>query len=616
VTDLKTVASFQQERARSGTEVQPSEGQDGTKAYSKPVQVSSSSSVGSGKARGNSSISYSQRVQSSGEVVQMCSSGTVELGKLASAGPSQVGQPLNVNLSDSQPTLYSNLISDGSNIYVNLSQDLPQFIQLCTQNTNLVIQPMACDIAQVVQSGDAERRCADHSDPSPKDKLLHLGHRLKPNTKANDSALCTANVIHETSVQKSADVSIDKADETNLHRSQDKSGGTEGDKPKTYANLRTFLESSEVVETLSGGRNDDIADDNGLVNVEYVTLMADVGNESGLTSGMQEIIVLPHETRISDYDLSKNAGNFRIVVQGNENNGNRKNSSCKDQIRKDKTESVAVLTQNLAQSQNRNVRTHLPLTGEKGRTTKHVLQTSRTKCDNVLEVFLSSAEGIKLPTDAGSVSGNIKNKTPHSSNIMQVLLETDGTNAATQRDNIDKSQQSFLVSSDNFSDEDAIIRMLNSQGTVMLTTRADFSLTESPIAEVRCLTEGASEAAGMAVIQGQNCSALNFKSFSSVEVCEISGKKENNGNVDLVASDYGREISLTTAITLDANSVIRKRAPEEEPKKGGLETSEQNGTAAGSVDDIQMFELCTEEDLTKLTPVYQIYKGGKSVENI
>jgi hypothetical protein len=471
---------------------------------------------------------------------------------------------------------------------------------------------MARDITQVVQGGDTEK-CADQSDPSPKAKLLHLGHRLKPNTKANDPALCTANVIHENSVQKSADVSVDKADETTLHGSQDKVGGTEVDKPKTYTNLRTFLESSEVVETLSGGKNDDTAYDNGLVNVEYVTLMADVGNESSLTSGMREIIVLPHETRISDYDLSRNAGNFRIVVQENEN------ASCKDQIRKGKTESVAVLTQTLAQSQNRNVRAHSPLTGVKRRTTNHVLQTSRTKCDNVLEVFLSGTEGIKLPTDAGNVSGNVKNETPHSSNIMQVLLETDDANAAAQQDNSDRSQQSFLVSSDNFSDEDAIIRMLNSQGTVMLTTQADFSLTESPIAEVRCLTEGVGEAAGMAVIEGQNCSALNFKSFSSVDdtvVCGISGKKENNVNVDLVASDYGHEISLTTAITLDANSVVRKSVPEEEPRTGGLETIEQNETATGSVDDIQMFELCTEEDLTKLTPIYQIYQTGKSVENI
>jgi hypothetical protein len=619
VVDLKDVASSQQERALSSMEIDPSEGQDGTKMYRKLVQVSSSASVDSSKAQGNS-INYSQTIQISGEAMQMCSSDSVELGKLTSTCPCQVGQQLNVNSKNSQP-LYSNLTSDGSNIHVNLSQDLPQFMQFCNQNTNLVFQPMARDISQLVQSGDAEKQCADQLDPSPKEKLRNLGLRLMPNTKANDSALCTASVIHENSVQKSADVSIDKADKTNLHQSQAKTRGMEVDKPKTYANLRTFLESSEVVETLSGGKNDDIADDNGLVNVEYVTLMADVGNESSLMSGMQEIIILPHETRISDYDLSKNAGNFRIVVQGYESSSNRKDACCKDQIRKEKTESVAVLTQTLAQSQNRNVHTHLPLIVEKERTTKQVLQTSRTKCDNVVEVLLSDTEGITLSTDAGNVNSNVKDETQHTSNILHVLSETDSTNAEAQQGSIDKSQQSFLVSSDNFGD-DAIIRMLNSQGTVMLTTRTAFSSTESPIVGMRCLTEGASEAAGMAISENQNCSVFNFRPFSNSDdtvVCKISDKKENNGNVDLIASDYGHAISLTTAISLDnsdADLVVRKSVPEEELENGGLETNEQNETPMGIVDDVQMFELCTEEDLTKLTPIYQIYQSGKSVENI
>jgi hypothetical protein len=397
----------------------------------------------------------------------------------------------------------------------------------------------------------------------------------------------------------------------------------EVDKPKTYANLRTFLESSEVVETLSGGKSDDVGDDNGLVNVEYVTLMADVGNESNFTSGIQEIIVLPHETRISDYDLSKNAGKFQMVVQGNENSSDRKSAGCKDQIRKESTESATVLTQTLLPSQNRNVDIHLPLTVERGKTTKHILQTSNTKRSNIIEVFLSDTDGIKLSTDGG-LNDNVQNETPHSHNVIQVLLETDGTNATAQQEDIDKSRQTFLVSSDNFSDEDAIIRMLNSQGTVMLsTTQTDFDLTESPIAEMTHLTEGASEAVGLAVSEDYNHSVLNFKSLSEVDntaVCEIAGNKETNGNVNLISSDYSREISLTSAITLDnsdVNSMVRKGLPEEEELEDrGLETSEQNEIPTGSVDDIQMFELCTEEDLTKLAPIYQIYQSGKSVENI
>jgi hypothetical protein len=603
-------------------EVQPSECRDGTKVYSKLVHVSSSTSVGSGKARGNSNNNHNQGILS-GDVVQMCSSDSQGLGKLTSICPSQLEQQLNVNSINSQHTFHNNLLSDGSNIYVNVSQDMPQFIQLCNQNTNLVIQPMVHDITQLVQNDNTEKQCADLSEPSPKEKLCHLGHTLKPNTKANVSTLCTTNVIRENYVQKNVDVPIANAGKTNLDRSQDSSRGMEVEKPKTYANLRTFLESSEVVETLSGGRHDDIGDGNGLVNVEYVTLMADIGNESSLTSGMQEIIVLPHETRISDYDLSKNAGKFRIVVEGSDNSSKKKNAYCKDQIRKGKTESVTVLTQALVPSQNRNSSTHLSTTVEKGRTSGHVLQTSGTKCDNVVEVFLSNTEGIKLSTDAGSVNGNNKNETLHSSQVMQVLLETDGNSVGAHQGNVDKPQQSFLVSSDNFSDEDAIIRMLNSQGTVMLTTQTDFSMTESPVAEVRCMTEGTTETVGMVVSEDQKRSALNFRSFSSVDdtvVCEIPVKKQNNGNIDLSAPDCGHEIPLTVAVTLDnsdANSVLRKNVPEEEElKKRGLETGEQNDAPAGSVDDIQMYELCTEEDLTKLSPIYQIYQNGKSVENI
>lgn len=618
------MAFAQREQAPSNTEIQPSERRDGTKVYSKLVQVSSSSSVGSSKAQGNSNINSSKRIQVSGEVVQMHSSDSAELSKLMSVRPSQSAQQLNVSSTNSQPTFYNNLISDSSNIYVNLSQDLPQFIQLCNQNTNLLIQPMAHDITQLVQSGDTERQCADQLDLSPKEKLCHFGHKLMPSTKANDSTSCTTNVSHENYVQKSTDVSVDKADKTKLYQSQDDSRSMEVDKPKTYANLRTFLESSEVVETLSGGRNDDIGDDNGLVNVEYVTLMADVGNESNFTSGMQEIIVLPHETRISDYDLSKNAGKFRLVVQGGENSSKRKSAFCKDQIKKEKTESVTVLTQTLPPSQKRNASTHLPLTVEKGKTTNHILHKSSTKYNNVVEVFLSDTDGIKLSTDSGSVNDNVQNETSHSCNVIQVLLETDGTNVTAQQEDTDTSRQTFLVSSDNLSDEDAIVRMLNSQGTVMLsTTRTDFDLTESRIAEARSLTEGAIEAVGMAISEDQNRAASNFKSFSSVDdtvVRDISGKKENNGNIDFIASDYSRETSLAGEITLDnsnMNSVVRKGVPEEEElEDGGLETSEQNEIPPGSVDDIQMFELCTEEDLTKLAPIYQIYQSGKSVEII
>ncbi|PNF29188.1 hypothetical protein B7P43_G10780, partial [Cryptotermes secundus] len=555
VTNLNDVASAQRERALSNIEIQPSEGQDSMKVYSKLVQVSSSSSVGSSKAQGNRNINSSKGIQISGEVVQMRSSDSAELGKLTSVRPSQLAQQLCVSSTSSQPTSYNNLISDSSNIYVNLSQDLPQFIQLCNQNTNLLIEPMVHDVTQLVQSGDTERQCADQLDPLPKENLCHFGQKLKPSTKRNDSPLCTTNVIHENYVQKSTDVSIDKADKTKLYQSQDDSRSMEIDKPKTYANLRTFLESSEVVETLSGGRNDDTGDDNGLVNVEYVTLMADVGNEFNFTSGMQEIIVLPHETRISDYDLSKNAGKFRIVVQGSENSSNRKSAFSKDQIRKEKTESVTVLTQTLPSSQNRNVKTHLPLTVEKGKTTNHILQTSSTKYNNIVKVILSDTDEIKLSTDARSVNDNVQNEMAHSSNVIQVLLETDSTSVTAQQEETDKSRQTFLVSSDTLSDEDAIVRMLNSQGTVMLsTTGTGFDLTDSHIAEGRCLTESASEAVGMAITEDQNHAASNFKSFSSVDdtvVHEISGKKENNRNINLIASDYSRETSLAAAITLD-----------------------------------------------------------------
>jgi len=158
---------------------------------------------------------------------------------------------------------------------------------------------------------------------------------------------------------------------------------------------------------------------------------------------------------------------------------------------------------------------------------------------------------------------------------------------------------------------------------MLSTTRTEFQLTESPIADATHLLEGGCEAVGMAVSKDKTGSVLDFKSFSSVDdtvISETASKKgENSGNISLMSSEYSHEFSVTTAGTLvnsDVSLMQRKRMSEEEQvEAGGLQASDQNEIPSGSVDDIEMFELCSE-DLTKLAPIYQVYRTGKTLDNI
>jgi hypothetical protein len=622
---LKDAAYTPPEQPASSKEAQqPSDGQEGARAYNKVVQFSVTPSVGSSQAEGNINTNGSHSAQISGQFVTLCCNNNMDVSNLTAVGISQLPSQLNVISTNSQCPSYNSLITDNSNICVSLSPDSPQLVQLSSQNTNLIIQPLARDIPQGVQSGGMERQCVDKLDTSLKDKFSYFGDTLTHTPKVNSPALCALIGVDGDPVQKNGNVAIESADKAKLYRTEEANRLTEIDRPKTYTNLRTFLESSEVVETLSGGKNDEVIDsDNGVVNVEYVTLMANDGNEASFTSGIQEIIVLPHETKISDYDLSKNVGKFQMVVQGSETSSDRRSVCCAQQMGKENVKSLTVSTETVQSSQNINVGSHFSHASDKEKMREHSSQASSAKHENVIEIFLSGTDGNKLLRNSEGTSDKIQNETVDSSNLIQVLLESDGSNTTPQPGDADKNRQTFLVSSGVFSDEDAIIRMLNSQGTVMLsTTRTEFRLTESPIADATHLIEGGNEAVGMAVSKDKTSSVLDFKSFSSVDdtvISETASKKgENNGNISLMCSEYSHEISLTTAVTLD-NSVVglmeRKRMSEEEQVEArGLQASDQNEIPPGSVDDIEMFELCSE-DLTKFAPIYQVYHTGKTLDN-
>lgn len=622
IINLKDAAYTLPEQPPSSKEAQqPSDGQKGARVNSKLVQFSVAPSIASSQSEGNNNTNGSHSARISGQFVTVCCNNNVDVSNLTAVGISQLPQ-LNVISTNSQCPSYNSLISDNSNIYVSLSPESPQLLQLSSQNTNLIIQPLARDITQGVQSGGMERQCVDKLDSSLKDKFSHVGDSLTHSTKVNSSASCALNGVDEDLVQKNGNVAIDSADKAKLYRTEEGNRLTEIDRPKTYTNLRTFLESSEVVETLSGGKNDEVIDsDNGVVNVEYVTLMANDGNEASFTSGIQQIIVLPHETKISDYDLSKNVGKFQMVVQGSETSTDRRSMCSAQQMGKENTKGVTVSTEAVQSSQNINVGSHLSNPSDKEKMREHTLQALSTKHENVIEIFLSSADGNKLPRNTEGISDKIQNETVDSSNLIQVLYESDGSNTTPQQGDADKNRQTFLVSSGVFSDEDAIIRMLNSQGTVMLSaTRKEFHLTESPVADTTHLIEGGCEAVGMAVTKDKTGSVLDFKSFASVDdtvISEIaSSKGENNGNISLMSAEYSHEFSVTIAGTLDNSGVSlmqRKRMSEDEA--GGLQASDQNEIPSGSVDDIEMFELCSE-DLTKLAPIYQVYHTGKTLDSI
>lgn len=630
ITGMKDATSTCQEQPMPSKEVQLSKGVDNTKEYSKLIQVSASPAVGNSQAEGNSNMKSSQNIQICGEVVQLCGRNNVEFSNLANVNISELPQQFNVNSTKNQLLSCNTMITDTSNIYVSLSQDLPQLIELSTQDTNFVIQPGAHDITQLAQNGDMDGQYVGQLDSSLKEKLGHSVHILRPATKVNGSTIYTKNVHHGDPVQQNGGVVIDRADKASLSHNQENNRDMVVDTPKSYVNLRTFLESSEVVETLSSNRNDDVDDgDNGQVNVEYVTLMADDGNETSFSSGVQEIIVLPHDTIISDYDLSKSAGKFPMVVQNNEESTDRKPASCAEQLIKEHTESVTVLTEALLQSQNVNYDSHLSLTTDKRKVTQHNVQTSNTNCIKEVEVLVPNTNGNEVSMNSEGLNDKIQDKTLDSSNLTQVLVQTEGSNTRTQQEHAYKCQQTLLASSSGFGDEDAIIRMLSSQGTVMLSTpSADFGLAKPPVAEVTQLTEGGIETVGVAIDEDQTQPVLHFKSFSTLDatlVCEAGDRKgENNGTADVTSSDYSHEISLTTAFALDnsdVNLIVQKGLSEEEQLEdrvpsGELQTSDQNGVQTESMDDIEIFELCTEEDLTKLAPIYQVYQTSKSIESV
>jgi len=625
IINLNDAAYTPPEQPPSSKEAQqPFDGQEGARVYNKLVQYSVPPSMGSSQAEKNNNTNSSHSAQISGQFLTVCCNNSVDVSNLTAVGISQLPPQLNVISTNSYCPSYNSLISDNSNIYVSLPPESPQLVQLSSQNTNLIVQPLARDITQGVQSGGMEQQCVDKLDSSLKDKFSHFGDTLMHTAKVNSSASCVLNGVDGDPVQKNGNVAIDSADKAKPYRTEEGNRLTEMDKPKTYTNLRTFLESSEVVETLSGGKNDEVIDsDSGVVNVEYVTLMANDGNEASFTSGIQQIIVLPHETKISDYDLSKNVGKFQMVVLHSETNTERKNMCCAQQMGKKNTKPVTVLTEAVHSSQDINIGSYFSHPSDKEKMREHTLQALSTKHENVIEIFLSSSDGNKLPRNSEGVNDKIQNETADSSNLIQVLYESDGTNSTPQQGDADSDRQTFLVSSGVFSDEDAIIRMLNSQGTVMLsTTRTEFQLTESPIADATHLIEGGCEAVGVAVCKDKTGSVLDFKTFSSVDDTAISEtaskKRENNGNISLMYSEYSQELSVKTAGTLDSSDVSlmqRKRMSEEEQvEAGGLQASDQNEIPSGNVEDIEMFELCSE-DLTKLAPIYQVYHTGKTLDN-
>ncbi|XP_069686980.1 uncharacterized protein [Periplaneta americana] len=635
IVNPKNVSSSQQssEQGTNGT-VQSSVNLNDTKIYSQLIQVppqTTSLPASSGQPEGICNLNSGQTIQISGEVVQLCANSGIDLNSLSNIYTSQLPQQLSISSGSAQLTPFG----ESSNVYVSLSQDTTQLIQLSGQATNLLIQPLTTLVQGIDKQKQNQEQYIDQVDCSLNknvNKFTHKSTKQKPVTEENGSTSCMTDAVHtEECVKQDESIAVKNGQSKNYYR-KDSNKDVEIEKPKTYANLRTFLESSEVVETLSGGHNDDANEDNGVVNVEYVTLMADDGNEMSVTSGIQEIIVLPHETRISDYDLLKNTKKYRVneqnmIIQENEDIIPRRNRSSDEQMSSVNNEPANSLTDSLLQSQNRKCETRLTVAHDKNLPAKKL---PASNSDNMIEVFLSSTEGNKLSNvSCESGSNKVPNEGMDSTNLIQVLLESDSGSTVEQREDTDlanKSRQTFLISSDNFSDEDAIIRMLNSQGTIMLATRTDstdFDLTASPIGEVSRLMESN----GKEVVGSQT--SATSSSFTTVDTAMTVDKRvESNANVSLISSsDYEHEISLTTAITLDnsdVSSMVRKcmsvdeELTTERMESGEIERNGQNVISSGSMDDIEMFQLCTE-DLTKLTTMpqlYHVYHTGKSVENV
>ena len=495
----------------------------------------------------------SQTIPISREIIQLCNSNNIEFSNITN--------------------VYSdNIIPDNSNIYVNLSDSTSQIIELPVENGNILIQPVTSDISHFIQGSNKEKQ----------GQLIEYDngqHILKSQT-----SWCVIQTSNKQ-IEVSNDKMSKQKDATNKNN--------ELNKPKTYANLRTFLESSEVAETISGGKTETEDEE----NVEYVTLMAGDENGNNISSDIQEIIVLPRETRISDLNLST----AHISVENNEVNKEKESNDDVSLL------TEALLTANPGKIDNLCSTSKKNLFDECNQ--DNVQQTS-PNCDNLIEVLFSNKNE--------NVSNGNKNESLDHSNLVEVLLEPNGNITSQQQDSLlgNRTTQTLLISSDNFADEDAIIQMLNSQRTTLLPTirneQADFELSGSQIAEVAQLMEEADRK-----ISEEVESHTQFGIDEEVMNKHISKKHD----LDLMEStDYEQEASLITTITLNNTDMKKGLSVDEELENRMKDDCPNNEISAeGSLDDMEMFELCTDEDLSKLTPIshlYQVYQSGKSIENV
>lgn len=251
------------------------------------------------------------------------------------------------------------------------------------------------------------------------------------------------------------------------------------EEPNTFTNLRSFLESSEVAETLSSSRILDEKDS--CMNIEFVTLLA--SDDITSDNGIQEVFLLPKDTGITDYELLLKES---VALQSLDNiteNGIFTSNKCSvpnfqpndtdsnDLVEVFLTPKSDVIENNILQETNINL-----LNGKK----ENPLDKDIEESNNLIEVFLAN-EGNQEPSQEIDMSliedstHTFQTCNNESTNIVEVFLapespsSSNSCNSLYQKDIVNlviKNDSSFF-SSDNLIDKESIICMLNSQGTTV-----------------------------------------------------------------------------------------------------------------------------------------------------
>ncbi|PSN46929.1 hypothetical protein C0J52_14922 [Blattella germanica] len=473
--------------------------QDANKLFDHLVQVLPENVNSITQIQQQSADNSNEVIQISGEIVQIGNCNRIELGNSSNVYTSKIAH-------------------DNSNIYLNLSESVPQVISMPSEKAGILIEPLAQDITQLVESVNLDKQC----------KIIEIDNRNLLTSDQRTSAYI---------IQSDDNANKIVTEEGKLSGLQNKD--VQLNKPKTYDNLRTFLESSEVVETITNGKNYENE------HMEYATLIADDGNGNEVAQSFQEIFPL---SRGANTELNLSTAHITIQNFIDKNKQNSESSSLLDTHMASKKENI---DNSYFTSEN-----EMP-----DKIKQYSLQPIHSISDKLIEI---------IPTESSNENAysKLQNVSLVGNNL--VLLNSDTEVPLHNFNVIHNNKTALICSSDNFIHEVGIIQILENQGTILPPTskKVQSDKQTTTFAGVKLVDDPSRK--------NSNNSVKCADSDMNVPIKE-------NSSVDLaLLTDCENEISLSTAIILNDSEVKEGSSVDE------LGTENSIITAAIDMDDVEI----------------------------